>query len=109
MTQPRRWFQIHLSTAVVVMVLASILIFVNVTERTASWEIGRMLDFSIRRDAVVRGWPIPFQVRLIVENREDFDILVKILRVTLNAVIGVIILIVTAIFLEYLIRRRAKI
>jgi hypothetical protein len=49
MTQPRRWFQIHLSTAIVTMLLASGMLYLSV-ETGISYSHGRW---------VVLGWPCP--------------------------------------------------
>ena len=51
MSEPkRRWFQIHLSTAVVMMLVAGALTGANLIERQSG-------------DSLVRGWPVAYRER----------------------------------------------
>jgi hypothetical protein len=57
MDKPRRpWFQIHLSTAIVMMFVAGGLIWTNIYVRHSKWKN----SFGIDIDAYDRGWPYTF-------------------------------------------------
>lgn len=97
----RRWFQIHLSTAMVLMLCAGGLLWLNV--RTNGW---------------LRGWPCTWGYRLMYLDSEEAAIAWKAghelssewqtntYYLTVNVAVAVAFLIVIAALLEFLLRRR---
>jgi hypothetical protein len=71
MTQPRRWFQLHLSTVVVLTLIAGVLVGLNVQVKDLDESISQNLEehyllfpaySDLSTDARVRGWPMVFEV-----------------------------------------------
>jgi hypothetical protein len=112
MTQPRRWFQIHLSTAVVMMLLASVFLFLNVRNRPPemSPEEGETVrdfpGFIYVPDwgpDEQRGWPLVF---LKQDGKWFLRPYWKIGALSLNVGFGVVVLTFVSSVIEFLIRRR---
>lgn len=80
MTRPRHWFQIHLSTAVVVMLVAAFLLYLNLV---------------LYADG-----------RCILDGGGDFS--QREVGILVDVAVGVVLLLMTAVAFEYLIRRRTK-
>lgn len=107
----RPWFQLHLSTCIVLMFVAGMLIWLNVTprERSLVWilENGRMERFMDDRSGLEgwtgRGWPATFQAILPDETTKwSGEGVVQDLAVVM-AIIGL-----AGSGCEYLIRRRER-
>src|SRR5947209_5319786 len=57
MSKPRRWFQIHLSTAIVLMLVAGLLLHLNFTPRHSTSPGYDAFDNLPGLIVVMRGWP----------------------------------------------------
>lgn len=91
----RRWFQIHLSTAVVLMFVAGAILWANV----ASHEFVYLNNKSKAWEAIaVHGWPI-------YADRPAEHPVYSILWAA-NVIVGFFVLTMTWVFCESLIRRR---
>ena len=107
----RKHFQIHLSTAIVMMFVAGVLIWANVRVRNANWQ-SQAFRYA-RVEIVVHGWPwdayIKF-VQLKSENRMIHDTYgdgLNIVNALFNLMVSIAILFMAWFVSESLIRRRA--
>jgi hypothetical protein len=118
----RRWFQLHLSTCVVLMFVAGGLVWANVRicvrervsvvrlgqPRGASRPSGESPEVAIPYQEFRRGWPSVFATRHIGVFPDEYEWPVDSWPGLLfNIAIGFALLSTIAFFLEYLIRRRA--
>jgi hypothetical protein len=110
----RRWFQIHLSTAVVMMFVAGALLGLNF--------IQRVNDNKLIRDAIFNGWPFPVVTYAEWDSPDKSSIMISDntswLRVELeppkwhdkgiamNALLGIVFFTVAASLSEYMIHCR---
>ena len=107
----RRFWQIHLSTAIVLMLLASGLLGLNVQPRNTHIEYSSLPG---RTHFVQFGWPLTLEYELQVHELgehveaqdEGMSFGIKLWAAVSNCILGVIFLLFLAMLLEYLIRRR---
>lgn len=103
----RAWFQLHLSTCVVLMLAAGFLVWANVRERFN-------VDLNLER-----GWPLTCHRQIMVhfysgpeENLPDFDkwpfVQYLVGPLFMDFGVGITILAAIAAFCEWFIRRRRK-
>jgi hypothetical protein len=115
----RKWFQIHLPTAIVLLFVAGGLISMNIGESVAVVGFSREPDFPYVATATVQGWPCYDSVNKIrgtQENGMGVKNPVPAMKfradrspttaIVLNLCFAGITLICTALFMEYLIRGR---
>ena len=101
--KPRRaWFQIHLSTAIVLMFVAGGLLWANVVYRVDP-------SFAFAHDGArielhVQGWPLHFDEYTIPSFRKDT--VYPILPYPINMLTALAIFGSTALVCEFIIRRR---
>lgn len=112
-TNTRRWFQLHLSTSVVLMVVASGLLYLNAVERVSRIERGpSRLFYEEGSDTLVsvyftvRGWPIVYHDRMLPLDHFEADSAMDLGGLCLNGCICLAIATGLTFLLEYLIRRR---
>ena len=99
-TPQRRFWQIHLSTAIVLMFVAGGLIWINVQAINEDSEIQIFEN---------RGWPfwVYCHIYINTDAREKLDARIwSAAHVVFNVLICSVILFATAIFIEYVIHRR---
>ena len=111
----RRWFQIHLSTAVVLMITSGVLLWANLTTEpeVEMWSVSRNMTnwHTIIRG---RGWPIR-RARIFPSNKFPKDVLRRFKQnewefdaIALNGLIALTILAALGVTLEWMIRRRER-
>ena len=100
----RTWFQIHLSTAVVLMFVAGGGLWINTLHRNSEREVGLSLGNSAYKHAIVTGWP--FAISCNIDSEEKFPGDTQVIRICFNVVIWMVLLILMAAGCEYFIRRR---
>jgi len=101
----RAWFQIHLSSAVVLMFVAGILIYLNIHSRTNLWVLlpgGEIPGY---------GWPLFVQYWIFMIDSEEATLAGKYgyihwQHLLIDALIALSILVVVAVLLEWRIRRK---
>ena len=104
----RAWFQLHLSTCVVMMVVAGGAIWINIVP----YPLGYMqsanlppLDYPVPGMAVQRGWPSTYYQQASDPTRSgQWDWV----NLALDAFTGIAVIITATIPYEYLLRRRAR-
>lgn len=120
--RPRPWFQIHLSTGVILMVLVAILLGLNIaTDREClvrEKDIGKAQSLLLKGEG--QGFPFTFYIRgfQTVYSDEGFgwgnpiesDYIEKwrTVYLILDVIISVFLVIITTVGCEYLILRREK-
>ena len=111
----RRWFQIHLSTAIVLMFAAGGLLGLNILpfERgLTDWDLDKYpLDKILPKESwlfVAQGWPIPFWTAF--EGNKQIRVASKWRYQCLSADVAIVLVILGAIAMccEWRIRRRAR-
>ncbi|MCY3023675.1 MAG: hypothetical protein NTW87_32240 [Planctomycetota bacterium] len=110
----RPWFQFHLSTAIVLMLVASLILWRNVVPRHHAWYVsivgGHRAVYERWRDAMdqekllLTGWPFVISVRAVGET----ECKTAALAVPLNALASVLILVLAGMCCEWLLRRKAR-
>jgi hypothetical protein len=111
----RRFWQIHLSTAVVMMVVAGFLAFLNFSKETFNLGERPYNYFRSSEQFESYGWPWKWLTRQ-EGTVQDFELRpmagrpweFKLLSLTGSMVVALLMLTGTAVALEYLIRRRSK-
>jgi hypothetical protein len=102
----RRFWQIHLSTAVVMMVVASVCLFVNL-----QWRFSESSTYSSADDVPgeiqIQGWPFAAQKRFWGYGREWYR-QIEGYGLVADAVCMFVVVAGVATLSEYLIRRRSK-
>jgi hypothetical protein len=112
----RRWFQIHLSTALIVMFVASLIIWAN----TRIFRGGSLLTdgnlvpnqyvvdlntlFGRGQYIEARGWPFRYQYTL----KDNLEFLNLWWSLPMDLVVMVTVLLLTVVVTEHLIRRRDR-
>jgi hypothetical protein len=98
----RRWFQIHLSTAIVMMFVAGVILFLNLTRHDGKF---------VSSGDHYWGWPYYVYVRVrrfLVMQSPDFETSVRLDALILNLIIWAGILILAALFLEVVLKAQAS-
>ena len=117
--QIRRWFQFHLATAMLLMLVAGVLVWVNMRVRPVSDDIFLYLAYSkspriiiddrpMRNEAGEHGWPwTGYRWFKAYHNFFEFSMIYKS-SICLNIIFGVGSLLAIAVICEWLIRRKRK-
>jgi len=101
----------HLSTLIILTVLAGVMLYANFVGYTGAWRvIGNVTDFPYSMDkeapdAKLIGWPFAFKGEIpnhYYIPSEAFE------KIKLNILINLLLLLATGLLLEYIIRRREK-
>ncbi|MCW8133854.1 MAG: hypothetical protein KIS92_26135 [Planctomycetota bacterium] len=100
-THPRPWFQLHLSTAVVLMLVAGCYFAVDLYPRRTPIRMGLRDHFE---PGILVGWPALHYAKL--ENGEALCIAPLGLSILVNGAFLVVLLAATATSCEFFIRRR---
>ena len=99
--KPRRWLQIHLSTAIVLMFVAGGMLWANIHIRKVNLNNGVFLFYEYLVDPYYgRGWPFVFDYG---GNPE-----ISLAALALNTLVAIVALSFCAVLLEYFIRREAR-
>lgn len=108
----RAWFQLHLSTCVVLMVVAGVLVWANCIYRDLGiFEKYEQAGKEVESRIMSYGWPFPLRQRI----EPDPDRMMGFVKETwhvgsfmMNALVALAILALIAIACECVIRRRAR-
>jgi hypothetical protein len=114
----RKWLQIHLSTAIMLMFVAGGLISMNIGESTAVVGFSQEPNYPCVATAIVQGWPCYDSVKEVRATNNGIGIKRPLLgmkfrancsatmAIILNLCFAGITLAITALLMERLIRRR---
>lgn len=105
--KPRRWFQLHLSTCIVLMLVAGGMLFLNLRPRSDAHQYACLSDVQYYQD-LSYGWPGSF----LTTFYEDKALIHQLQRwrpfaVFVDAAVIGLLLAVVAALCEFLARRRA--
>jgi hypothetical protein len=114
MTQPRRWFQLHLSTVVVLTLVAGGLVGLNVTPRESKIYVRQSVlqieewQSTNPNPLIVSsyGWPTDHRDRALNFYRVSERDKIRYDRLCANVAVCLAIMSAVGVTLEYLIRRR---
>lgn len=95
MTQPRRWFQIHLSTAIVLMFVAALLSFLNFAIGSSTRVVGGFVN------GVASGPGFPW---MFTRHFQDDSFQYDVLHIVLDVIFAITVLIAVALYAESKIR-----
>lgn len=105
----RHWFQIHLSTAMVLMFVAGLFLWANVPFLRVTKRVGSVDGRYTTYTCVKGGWPF-CKVESVTQPKDSVleNSLVDPIFICSNTATGVVLLLIVAFVCESLIRRRAR-